>query len=88
MTDFKKQGGVLTGREERYDGFEGEPKAIGSNLGGHHTSSNPLSSGHHTSGLNSSTTGSTTGSHTKPSLADKLNPFKDSDKDGKKGFME
>lgn len=33
MADFKKQGGSLTGREERYDGFEGEPRAVGS-LGG------------------------------------------------------
>jgi len=29
MNDFKKQGGVLSGREERYDGFEGEPRQIG-----------------------------------------------------------
>lgn len=29
MADFKKQGGVLTGREERYDGFEGEPRSVG-----------------------------------------------------------
>jgi len=36
LEDFKKQGGVLTGREERYDGFEGEPRAIGGALGGHH----------------------------------------------------
>lgn len=36
MADFKKQGGSLTGREERYDGFEGEPKAVGGALGGHH----------------------------------------------------
>ncbi|KAG9952120.1 hypothetical protein KCU85_g2303, partial [Aureobasidium melanogenum] len=34
MADFKKQGGVLTGREERYDGFEGEPRTVG----GAHTS--------------------------------------------------
>ena len=34
MADFKKQGGSLTGREERYDGFEGEPRAVGSALGG------------------------------------------------------
>ena len=32
MEDFKKQGGVLTGREERYDGFEGEPRSVGSAL--------------------------------------------------------
>ena len=30
MADFKKQGGSLTGREERYDGFEGEPRGVGS----------------------------------------------------------
>ena len=34
MADFKKQGGSLSGREERYDGFEGEPRAVGSALGG------------------------------------------------------
>jgi len=32
MDDFKKQGGVLGGREERYDGFEGEPKNIGGTM--------------------------------------------------------
>ncbi|KAJ9648058.1 hypothetical protein H2201_002400 [Coniosporium apollinis] len=36
MADFKKQGGVLTGREERYDGFEGEPRSVGGALTGHH----------------------------------------------------
>lgn len=29
MDQFKQRGGVLGGREERYDGFEGEPKNIG-----------------------------------------------------------
>ena len=33
MSDFKSKGGVLGGREERYDGFEGEPKNIGGSLG-------------------------------------------------------
>lgn len=40
LADFKKQGGSLTGREERYDGFEGEPRAIGGAggaLGGSHS---------------------------------------------------
>jgi len=32
MSDFKSQGGVLGGREERYDGFEGQPKHIGGTL--------------------------------------------------------
>jgi hypothetical protein len=39
MADFKKQGGSLAGREERYDGFEGEPRSIGKAYGtehGHH----------------------------------------------------
>lgn len=29
IDEFKSKGGVLGGREERYDGFEGEPKNIG-----------------------------------------------------------
>lgn len=33
LSDFKSKGGVLGGREERYDGFEGEPKHIGGTLG-------------------------------------------------------
>jgi hypothetical protein len=33
MADFKNQGGVLSGREERYDGFQGEPRQIGGSLG-------------------------------------------------------
>lgn len=142
MADFKKQGGSLSGREERYDGFEGEPRAVGSALGGSSTtglgssgtsglgSSSTSgttgltgSTGHHgqhgTSGSttanlenkldprvdstgygNRSTAGSTgTGSsyndsttgastHKKPGLLDRLNPMKDTDGDGKKGFME
>lgn len=141
MADFKKQGGSLTGREERYDGFEGEPRAVGGALGGSSTGSGMTGSGttgsgltgHHgqtTAGPHSSnmenkldprvdsdldgsrnmgargTTGSGYGSNTtgttgsgygssttgttgkKPGLMDKLNPMKDSDGDGKKGFME
>lgn len=127
MADFKKQGGSLSGREERYDGFEGEPRAVGGALGGsstgtagsgsgltgHHgqTTSGPHSSNLENkmdprvdsdrdgsrnmgargtdydsrSGHSSSNTG-TTGK--KPGLMDKLNPMKDTDGDGKKGFME
>lgn len=33
MADFKKQGGILTGREERWDSFEGEPCSVGGNIG-------------------------------------------------------
>ena len=34
MTSFQKQGGVLSGRDERLDGFAGEPKHIGTTLPG------------------------------------------------------
>jgi len=37
MADFKKQGGVLGGRGEKYDGFEGEPRSIGKPLEGGHS---------------------------------------------------
>lgn len=36
MGDFKKQGGVLSGREERSDSFEGEPRSVGGALGTAH----------------------------------------------------
>ena len=168
MADFKKQGGSLTGREERYDGFEGEPRAVGGALGGSTSGVSGITTGSHSntsgphssnlgnkadprvdsdrdgsrnmgatgqgygsgtgSGYGSGTTGSgygsggagphtsstenkldprvdsdgsrgygsgstgtgsgTTGTHKKPGLMDKLNPMKDTDHDGKKGFME
>ena len=122
MADFKHQGGTLSGREERYDGFEGEPKAVGSALGsgstgttgsgltGHHgtdtgTTGSGLT-GHHGTGTDTTdsglsghrgagtgTTGTgyddTTGTTgKKPGLMDRMNPMKDTDGDGKKGFME
>jgi len=34
MDDFKRQGGHLSGREERTDAFKGEPKTVGGVLGG------------------------------------------------------
>lgn len=52
MADFKKQGGSLTGREERYDGFEGEPRAVGGALGG--GSSTTGASSYDNTGLDSS----------------------------------
>lgn len=51
LADFKKQGGTLTGREERYDGFEGEPKAIGGALAGSNHHHHAGGSGPHSSGL-------------------------------------
>jgi len=35
MDEFNRQGGSLTGREERTDAFMGEPRAVGGTLGGH-----------------------------------------------------
>lgn len=35
MDDFKNSGGHLSGRDERRDEFQGEPKTVGSSLGGH-----------------------------------------------------
>jgi len=92
MADFKKQGGTLTGREERYDGFEGEPRAVGSALGGSAaTGTGTGTHGHHTTGTTGThtsdrTTDSTTSK--KPGLMDRLNPMKDADGDGKKGLMD
>ncbi|PSN72880.1 hypothetical protein BS50DRAFT_542087 [Corynespora cassiicola Philippines] len=34
MSEFKSQGGVLGGREERFDGFAGEPKKVGGIMSG------------------------------------------------------
>lgn len=51
LADFKKQGGTLTGREERYDGFEGEPKAIGGALGASNHHHHAGGSGPHSSNL-------------------------------------
>lgn len=54
LSEFERHGGTLSGREERIDHFEGDPKPLASALGGTTTTG---TSG--TSGL----TGSTTGSH-------------------------
>ena len=61
----------MTGREERYDGFEGEPRAVGSALGGS------------SSGLTGST--GTSGPHSS-SLANKADPRVDSDRDGSRNL--
>ena len=87
MADFKKQGGSLTGREERYDGFEGEPRAVGGALGGS-TSTTGTGIGTRGAGYDNydNTTGTTGTTGKKPGLMDKLNPRKDADGDGKAGF--
>lgn len=70
LADFKKQGGSITGREERYDGFKGEPKAIGGALAAssHH---------HHHTG--------TAGTHSS-NVENKLDPRVDSDRDGSRSL--
>ena len=70
MADFKRQGGSLTGREERYDGFEGEPKSVSGALGG-------STHGHHSTG--------TAGPHSS-NLANKADPRVDSDRDGSRNM--
>lgn len=76
MADFKKQGGSLSGREERYDGFEGEPRAVGGALGGSSAGTIGSSSGltgHH---------GQTTAGPHSSNLGNKVDPRVDSDLDG------
>ena len=77
MADFKKQGGSLSGREERYDGFEGEPRAVGSALGGSSATGSGLT-GHHS--------GSTTTGPHNSKLENKLDPRVDSDRDGSRNL--
>lgn len=104
MDEFKRQGGSLTGREERTDAFGGEPRSVGGTLGGAGakgttslTESDNTRNGYHsgshlgtagTSGAGAHTTSSHESGHTKPSLMDKLNPKKDADRDGKAGIMD
>ena len=54
MADFKKQGGSLSGREERYDGFEGEPRGVGSSLGGGSSTGPHVGTGSSTAGPHNS----------------------------------
>ena len=79
MADFKKQGGSLTGREERYDGFEGEPRAVGSTLGG--SGSGVTGS----SGTTGTGYGSTNAGPHSSNLENKMDPRVDSDMDGRRG---
>lgn len=86
MSEFKKSGGSLTGRDERTDAFDGEPRAVGSNLGGkvdhtigghgaagttHLTEQN---GGHNTSGTTGATNGSPMGSHSGTDVGQKSKP--------------
>jgi len=61
MADFKNQGGSLAGREERYDGFEGEPRSIGKAMDSSQRNNAGLSSG--VTGDHTAAAGTHTGSH-------------------------
>ncbi|KAI9800261.1 MAG: hypothetical protein M1833_003375 [Piccolia ochrophora] len=68
MSEFQRHGGTLGGREERIDGFEGEPKGVSSALGGN---------------TGTSHTGNTTSGPHSSSLGNKADPRVDSDRDGR-----
>ena len=85
MADFKKQGGSLTGREERYDGFEGEPRAVGGALGGNSSSTTGTGSGMGMGSTNSGTGVSGAGPHNSR-MENKMDPRVDSDMDGSRGI--
>ncbi|KAK3313237.1 hypothetical protein B0H66DRAFT_388973 [Apodospora peruviana] len=97
MDEFKKRGGGLTGSSgARSNEFEGCPpgQSIHSQSGNMKSSSGISSSstsGMHSSSGNMGTSGIHESSKTtetkKPSLLDRMNPMKDADGDGKKGFM-
>jgi len=85
MSEFKNQGGHLSGRETRQDAFQGEPKSVGGTLGGvgaHGTTSLTEKEGHH-GHHHGATTGhsSTAGPHNSNAL-NKADPRVDSDRDG------
>jgi hypothetical protein len=102
MEQYKKQGGALGGATQRTDAFEGCPKGVSdtsttSRTGVSSSSAGVSGSSNISSGTTSSSTTSGPGMRSsgleshhetqKPSLLDRLNPMKDSNGDGKKGFM-
>jgi hypothetical protein len=87
--EFKKAGGSLRGSTTvRTNQFEGCPQGKGV----HDTAQSSTMSGMSSSDTSGMSTAGTTGlgsstAEKKPSLIDRLNPYKDADNDGKKGFM-
>ncbi|KAI9784862.1 MAG: hypothetical protein M1816_000707 [Peltula sp. TS41687] len=61
LSEFERQGGTLAGRGERVDGFEGEPKAVETALGGRSGIVAGTTPGHHSTGLGHHGTSGTTG---------------------------
>jgi len=89
----------LTGREERYDGFEGEPKSVGGALSGGAEQYTTTSSHTAGSGIASHIPGTAsnqerkmeqgrTGGSMMQKMENKMDPRTDSDHDGKRGMME
>jgi hypothetical protein len=74
IDEFKHKGGVLSGREERYDEFEGVPKNIGGGTAG--------GFGHIRDGHSSHTGHSTTAGPHDSNLANRADPRVDSDRSG------
>ena len=97
MDEFKKKGGSLGGQSERVSSFEGCPQGKGIHPEHDHTMKTVHSASADASSSSSSAAGASgsaaasKGLHTeeqrKPSLLDRMNPYKDTDNDGKKGFM-
>lgn len=98
LSEYKAQGGPITGREERHDGFVGEPNTVGGTLGGPGAAGTTsltadgaeaasTGAGHASGTTHTIATDETSGTHKKVGLMDKLNPKKDADGDGKAGFM-
>eukprot|EP00918_Siedleckia_nematoides_P010334 GHVU01022561.1.p1 GENE.GHVU01022561.1~~GHVU01022561.1.p1 ORF type:complete len:271 (+),score=47.53 GHVU01022561.1:102-914(+) len=93
LKEFEKNIGSVNGREERTDAFAGEPKSMGSTLGGHGAAGttsitqNESAVSHGSSGPTATTTGTNNKTGQKASVLDKLNPKKDANHDGKAGVM-
>ena len=102
MEEFKKNGGKVSGREERVDSFSGEPRKVdslgGKPLGGRGADgTTSLTEDHHHNQHGKFGITGTADTHgenghksngKKPGLMDKLNPKVDADGDGKAGFMK
>jgi len=64
MADFKKHGGLLTGRDERNDGFEGDPREFGTVLGSQSSHNGPQTTTPSPSASASAPTAATTATST------------------------
>jgi len=81
MSEFQKSGSTLGGSGTRTNAFEGCPQGKGVHETSSSSTKESTMSPSGTTGLGAEST------EKKPSLIDRLNPYKDADNDGKKGFM-